>query len=329
VFSSQASEAGVLLPMLNYLDAPRHGELRRLVSRAFTPGRISALEAHVEDIADRLMDSLIAAGGGDLISGFAGPLAAAVVGGLIGIPDEQLDAFRHLTDRLMYVGQRGSTDELAAVATAIYGMFTELLAARRNAPGDDLMSALLSVQNDGGDLSDEEVLGFCFLLVGGGNDTTANLIANGWVLLLDHPDQYELVGNDESMLPGAIEEMLRMRPPAESHARTTIQNVELHGAQIPAGARVQVLWGAANLDEREFVDPLRFDIRRKPLRHLTFGQGPHFCLGAALGRLEAQVAFRCLFRRLQGATLLDRPVRLRSPWACAFEAVNLVVPARV
>lgn len=325
-FSSGASEADVLLPMLNYLDAPRHGQLRRLLSRAFTPKRVADMERMVRLEVDRLLDRYTEQGGGDLIANFSGPLAACVVGKLIGIPDDQIDDFRELTDRLLLVGQQGSTDELAQVAAGIYGMFHDLLKLRRDRPENDMMTALVQVQAEGG-ITDEEVLGFCFLLVGGGNDTTSNLIANGWVLLLDHPNQFELITSDPLILPNAIEEMLRLRPPAESHARTTTMAVELHGAVIPQGARVQLLWGAANLDDREFPRAEKFDVLRSPTRHLTFGQGPHFCMGAALGRLEAKVAFEGLISRAAQSRLSARPQRLRSPWAYAFEDVRLELPA--
>jgi cytochrome P450 family 130 len=321
-FSSEASEAGVLLPMLNYLDAPRHSQLRRLVSRAFTPSRVANMEGFVQRTVDRLLDRYIDLGGGDLIANYSGPLAANVVGSMIGIPDNEIDDFRELTDRLLLVGQQGDTAELAEVASGIYGMFQTLLDLRRRKAEDDLMSALVGVQSEGA-ISDHEVLGFCFLLVGGGNDTTSNLIANGWLLFLEHPDQRDLVDRDRSKLPNAIEEMLRLRPPAESHARTTTRPVDLHGITIPTGSRVQLLWGAANLDEREFSRPDEFDVTRSA-RHLTFGLGPHFCMGASLGRLEARIAFEGLLDRAAELVLSEPPKRLRSPWAYAFEAVNLI-----
>jgi cytochrome P450 family 130 len=323
-FSSDASEAAALLPMLNYLDAPRHGQLRRLVSRAFTPSRVADMETLVQRTVDGLLHRYLQRGGGDLIANFSGPLAANVVGGLIGIPEDEIDDFRELTDRLLLVGQQGDTAELADVATSIYEMFKTLLDSRRRNAEDDLMSALVQVQAEGG-ISDEEVLGFCFLLVGGGNDTTSNLIANGWLLLLDHPDQRIVVEKERSKLPDAIEEMLRLRPPAESHARTTTREVVMHGTTIPKGSRIQLLWGAANLDDREFTLPDLFDIGRSA-RHLTFGVGPHFCMGAALGRLEARIAFEALLDRASELVLSQPPTRLRSPWAYAFEAVDLVTP---
>lgn len=326
VFSSRASEADVLLPMLNYLDAPRHTELRRLVSRGFTPARVAAMRVHVVQVVDGLMDRFVAAGGGDLIGDFSGPLASTVVGGLIGVPDGMLGEFRRLTDTFLELGQAGGTGELEKVAMEIYGLFAEIIAVRRTERQDDLISLLLEVQDAGG-ISEEEILGFCFLLVGGGNDTTTNLIANGWVLLLDHPDQLALLREDRMLLPAAIDEMLRLEPPAESHARTTTEAVTLHGVTMMPASRVQLLWGAANRDDREFPDPDRFDVRRRPNRHLSFGHGAHYCLGSALARLEAEAAFTALLDRCVPSELVERPSRVLSPWACTYERVELRLPS--
>ena len=323
-YSSRAEEAEILLPMMNYLDDPRHAELRRLVSRGFTPVRVTGMRPLIVETVNTLLDSFVANGGGDLVGEFSGPLAATVVGRMIGIPSERIGYFRHLTDQFLPLGQSGATDALAEVAASIYGMFGEVVAARREDPGDDLISALIALQSEGS-LSDEELLGFCFLLVGGGNDTTTHLIANGWVLLQDNPGQLALLQADRSLLPNAIEEMLRMEPPAENHARHVSRDVELHGTTIPAGARVQILWGAANLDEREFPDPDTFDITRQATRHLAFGFGPHYCLGAALARLEAQIAFEALLDRLGSSKLAARPQRFLSPWACAYQSVEIAV----
>ena len=321
-FSSVTSDASAFLPILNHLDDPRHGELRRLVSRAFTPARVKALEQGIRQLIDGYLDRYLAAGGGDLISGFSGPFAATVIGRLIGIPEDRLEDFRSLTDQLLVLGQRGDMDETIAVAAQIYAGFNDLLETRRQNPEDDLMSALVGVQRDG-DLSDTELLGFCFLLVAGGNDTTANAIANGWLLLLEHPEAMAELANRRELLPAAVEEIVRLRPPAETHARNTTRDVELHGTVIPIGARVQFLWGAANLDEREFDRPDVLDIHRRVDRHLSFGRGAHFCLGASLARLETQLALNGLLDRGRQLELAEPATRLPSPWAFGFERVVL------
>ena len=321
-FSSAAVEGEMLLPMLNFMDAPKHTTMRKLVSRAFTPRRVADMEPAIRSLVAGYLGEFLAAGGGDLITDFAGPMVSTVVGRMIGIPDDDIEGFRHLTDQLLLVGQDGQTEKLMTIAAQIYGSFAEVLRLREREPGNDLISALIEIKREG-DLTDEELLGFCFLLVSGGNDTTTNLIANGWVMLADNPGSLAELHRDRSLVPGAIEEMLWLAPPAENHARTTTRDVELHGQVIPAGARVQLLWGAANLDEREFPDPERFDIRRRPNRHLTFGHGAHFCLGANLARLEGRIAFEALLDKGLGLTLPTRPVRIPSPWACAYQRVTL------
>jgi cytochrome P450 family 130 len=321
-FSSVAAESDVLLPMLNFLDAPRHTELRRLVSRAFTPTRIASLEPEILSLTRQLLDDYLASGGGNLIDKFAAPLVSTIVGRMIGIPEEQIPPFRELTDRLFVLGQQGATQELQQVGTEIYAAFQQVLLQRQGSPGHDLISALVEVRQEG-DLSDAELLGFCFLLVAGGNDTTANLIGNGWVLLLGNPESMTALNLDRSLLPGAIEEMLRLNPPAENHTRTTTRDVSLRGVTIPRASRVQLLWGAPNMDEREFPDPERFDIFRRPNRQLAFGHGPHFCLGAPLARLEARVAFEALLDRCREFELAEQPTRLCSPWAFGYEQVDL------
>jgi cytochrome P450 len=262
-------------------------------------------------------------GSADLVADLGAPLASRVVGALIGIPDERLEEFRSRTEELTSLGQTGEVEPLVEVATAIYGMFGDLLAARRTEPTDDLMSALVGAEIDGRALSEEEILGFCFLLVSGGNDTTMHLIATGSVLLAENPDVRRRLVREPLRLPDAIEEMLRLEPPAQLHARTVTRTVELHDVSIPAESRVMLLWGAANRDEREFSNPDRFDIDRRSARHLGFGVGPHYCLGASLARLEARAAFAGLLERWPEFELSEPPARLVSPWARGFLTVPI------
>lgn len=322
-FSSYAVESEALLPQLNFLDGARHRDMRALVSRGFTPRRVAELEPLVGKVVDDLLDGIEANGGGDLVADLGAPLASRVVGALIGIPEARLEDFRHWTEELTTLGQTGEITRLQEVATAIYGLFGDLLEERRVRPTGDLMSALITASIDGTQLTEEEILGFCFLLVSGGNDTTMHLIATGSVHLAENSDVRARLVREPGRLPDAIEEMLRLDPPAQLHARTTTRDIELHGVTIPADSRVMLLWGAANRDEREFPEPDRFDIDRSGTRHLGFGVGPHFCLGASLARLEARAAFAELLRRAPEFQLLEPPVRLESPWARGFASVRI------
>jgi len=322
-FSSYAVESEALLPQLNFLDGTRHREMRALVSRGFTPRRVAELESLVAKVVEDLLDGIEANGGGDLVTDLGAPLASRVVGALIGIPEARLEEFRHWTEELTTLGQTGEIARLQEVATAIYGLFGDLLAERRAQPTDDLMSALISASIDGIQLTEEEILGFCFLLVSGGNDTTMHLVATGSVHLAENADVCARLVREPERLPDAIEEMLRLDPPAQLHARTTTRDVELRGVTIPADSRVMLLWGAANRDEREFPEPDRFDIDRASTRHLGFGVGPHFCLGASLARLEARAAFSELLQRAPEFALVEPPTRLESPWARGFVSVPI------
>jgi cytochrome P450 family 130 len=324
-FSSWVVEADALLPQLNFLDGPQHHDLRALVSLAFTPRRVAELEPLVTAIVDDLFHQFASNGGGDLVADFSGPLASRVVGSLIGIPESRLEEFRHWTDQLSTLGQTGEVGRLRSVAGAIYELFGDLLVTRRADPTDDLMSALVTASIDGRALTQDEILGFCFLLVSGGNDTTTHLIATGAVLLTENPETRATLAGDPTKLPAAIEEMLRLEPPAQLHSRTTTRSVEVQSVTIPARSRVLLLWGSANRDEREFTNPDAFDLERTNTRHLGFGFGPHFCLGASLARLEARVAFAGLLARWPDYEFAEPPTRLLSPWARGFEQVPIAI----
>lgn len=239
---------------------------------------------------------------------------------LIGVPDEHREAFQGWIEAFLEVT---SPDDIAGRATNIYALFGSLLADRRQVPADDLMSALLAAQVDGNRLSDDDLLGFCFLLLVAGNDTTTSLISNGAELLARHRDQRTELANDPSLIPAAVEEMLRIESPTQALSRTAMREVELHGTTIPAGSRVMLLWGSANLDDREFDDPDVFDIHREPTRHLGFGHGIHVCLGAALARLETRVAFEELLARMPEYQLRGEPERYVSNWARAWRFLPL------
>jgi cytochrome P450 len=318
--SAGVAEAAQLQPQMIYMDPPNHTSLRRLVSRAFTPKRVADLEPRVRAVADELLAKMAAAGGGDLVHEFASPLPSTVMSDLIGVPDEHRSAFQGWIEAFLEVT---SPDDIAGRATNIYTLFGSLLAERRQAPADDLMSALLAAQVDGDSLSDDDLLGFCFLLLVAGNDTTTSLIGNGVELLARHEDQRAELAGDLSLVPAAIEEMLRVESPTQALPRTAMRDVELHGSTIPSGSRVMLLWGSANLDDREFPDPEVFDIHRRAPRHLGFGHGIHVCLGAALARLEARVAFEELLTRAPEYELRGESARYVSNWARAWRFLPL------
>jgi hypothetical protein len=324
-FSSEnTSISQGLLPMLQQLDPPRHEQLRDLLWRAFTPRRVSAMEPRIRAIARELIDGFAGNGHCDLLAQFASQLPSRVIGELIGIPPERRAGFLEWTESLIGASLGAELD--VNPFAQIYREFAKLLDERRQERRDDLMSALLDAEIGGQRLSQEDLLGFCFLLVVGGNDTTTNLLANGAVLFARHPAQREALLRQPALLAEAIEEVLRYDAPTQALPRRTTRDVEFHGTTIPAGEEVMLLWGAANHDEREFDDPERFDIGRRPRRHLAFGHGAHFCMGAHLARMEARVAFEEILTRFPEYQLAAEPRWQRSTWARAYATVPIAFP---
>ncbi len=320
-FSSDGvAEAGQLMPQMIYMDPPRHSELRALVSRAFTPRRVAELEDRVRAVTRGRVDAFAPTGGCDVVHDLAAPVPSTIMAELLGVPPEHTEQFRSWTEAFLEV--TGPAD-ISERASGIYGLFGELLAERRKQPGDDLMSALLAAEVDGQRLGEDDLLGFCFLLLIAGNDTTTTLIGNGVELLARHPDQRAALAADPSLIPDAVEEMLRIESPTQALPRTAVRDTERHGVPIPAGSRVMLLFGAANLDEREFPEPDAFDIRRRPARHLAFGHGIHYCLGAMLARLESRIVFEELLGRIPSYELAAAPQRFTSNWARAWKTLPL------
>jgi cytochrome P450 len=280
-------------PHIIEMDPPRHSQLRALVSRAFTPNRMARLEQPIRARARTLIEPFAGSGSVDVIADFAALLPMAVIGEMLGVPSVDQDRLRHAADSLLH--REPDSDEITPEgikgATTLYGYFDDLIRERRSRPGDDLLSVLIDAEEQGHALSQAELLGFCFLLIIAGNETTTKLLGNAVAWLAENPDQRGLVSGDRSLIPSAIEETLRYDGSTQAMARCLTTDVELHGERMRAGTKVLLLFGSANRDERHWGPTAdRFDIGRDAAGHFAFGHGVHHCLGAALARLEARVA---------------------------------------
>jgi cytochrome P450 len=291
-------------PMIIFLDPPRHDRLRKLVSRAFTPRRVAELEPFIRATVARLLDVVARDGRGDFVQDVSLPLPMEVIFTLLGIPEGDRRRMRQWMDvSLERDHGTPAIPERAMIAMAqMMQYWVEYVEALRKAPKDDLVGALLhaEVEDESGSstrLTDGEIIGFLNLLGAAGNETVTKLLANACVLFARHRDQYAKILASPAAIPDAVEEVLRYTSPSQYQGRVTTRAVEWHGASVPKGARILLLTAAANRDEREFPDPDRFDVGRRPEQHLALGHGVHFCLGASLARLESRVALEEFSRR--------------------------------
>jgi cytochrome P450 len=304
------------------MDPPQHRKLRTLVSQAFTPKVVADLEPRIAELTTHLLDE--AGERFDLIDALAYPLPVIVIAELLGVPASDRGLFRTWADVLL--GQKVDPDQtltevseraLTAIAPTMHEMnayFLEHIRSRRAGPGNDLTSRLVQAEVDGEGLADEEIIGFVGLLLIAGHITTTATLGNSVLSFQEHQDAAAEIRADPTLLPAAIEEVLRMRTPFPRLGRIARVEAEVGGVRIPAGQIVMPWLAAANRDERVFTEPHRFDIHRKPNPHLTFGHGIHFCLGAPLARLEARVALRLLLERYRDLEVAADEVQHRSPW---------------
>lgn len=296
-FANERDQLG-LLPTIVMLDPPDHTWYRRLVSRGFTPRQVGELEPDLRAYVRSCLDRLASADKPDLIDGLARPVPCWVVAHYLGVDEADRERFGVWTEALVQASGSGTYATAATALGELYAYFTEQIERRRLEPGDDLISKLLAAGPDEAGLSVEEILGYMFVMIAGGNDTAIGLLGGGAELLSRHPDQRDRLAADPSLIPTAVEECLRLTSPVQGLCRVTTRPVTVDDTVLPEGSRVLLCYAAANCDPREFgPDADRFDSTRHAERHLSFGSGAHFCLGASVARLQGRVVFEELLAR--------------------------------
>jgi cytochrome P450 len=297
-----------LRSIVAFRDPPDHTRIRALLSATFSPRRVRRLARMIERISTRLLDAVAADGEADLHRAYTYPLPALVVGAMLGIPESDLERFKSWAlDIVLLVGSGSPTEGLAASAQEHFAEMREylgaLVAERRGHPGEDLLSAMIAAADRDQRLSEDEIFSNATFLMTAGHETATNMLSNGILTLLRHPDQMERVRRSFSIIPFAAEEILRFESPVQMTARRALEDGEFAGRRVKAGEALQLFLGAANRDPARFPEPDRFDVGRTDNRHVAFGFGAHFCLGASLARQELQVALEHLPARLPGLEL--------------------------
>jgi cytochrome P450 PksS len=295
------------------LDDPDHRRLRALVQPAFSPRLVEGLRPRVATLSAEQLDLIAARGSTDLIADYAAPIPTTIIAELLGIPSEDRSRFRRWTERIVTADTSNWAVARALPSILAFIRYLRGLIERKKAdPGDDVISALLAAEAEGDRLSSDEVMAMAFLLLVAGHETTVNLIGNGMLALLEHPDQLDRLRSDPSLIGTAVEEMLRYSGPlmiaTERYAR---EELVIGDSTIPRGALVYVGLASADRDAAFFPDPDCFDVARQPNRHLAFGDGLHFCLGSALARMEAQIAIAAFVDRFPRVRLATGPARLK------------------
>jgi cholest-4-en-3-one 26-monooxygenase len=317
------------LLMLN-MDPPLHTRYRRLVNKGFTPKMVNQLHERIDAAADNIIDAVIEKGSADFVTDMAAELPLVVIAELLGVPHDDRHRMFDWSNRM--IGSQDpeyQTGEEASqqAAMELYAYASQLFAAKRADPHEDLMSVLTKVDIDGEQLSEMELELFFLLLTVAGNETTRNLISGGMAAFFDNPEQWQLLRNDRSLLPSAVEEMLRYVTPVMNFRRQTTQQFELGNQLIDADSKVVFFHISANRDEAVFEDPQKFDITRNPNPHMAFGAGgPHFCLGANLARMEIRVMFEHLLDRMPDIRLDGEVQRLQSQFISGVKHIPVAFP---
>jgi unspecific monooxygenase len=295
------------------LEPPDHTRIRRLVSKAFTPRTVERLRPYVHGLADELVSRLVAAGGGDLLTDLAEPLPVAVIAEMLGIPESDRAPLRPWSADICGMYELNPSEETARRAVRASVEFSdylrELIAARRENPGEDLISGLIAAHDEGDRLTEQEMISTAVLLLNAGHEATVNATTNGWWALFRHPDRLAALRADHSLVPSAVEELLRYDTPLQLFERWVLDDIEIDGTVIPRGAELALLFGSANHDPEVFEAPEALDLTRRDNPHISFSAGIHYCIGAPLARMELAASMTALLDRAPTLRLAAEPER--------------------
>lgn len=311
------------------LEPPDHTRIRRLVSKAFTPRTVERLRPYVHRLADELVASLVEAGGGDLLTEVAEPLPVAVIAEMLGIPEADRGLLRPWSADICGMYELNPSEETAAKAVRASAEFSgylrELIVKRRKEPGEDLISGLIAAHDEGDRLTEQEMISTAVLLLNAGHEATVNATVNGWWALFRNPGQLDALRADHSLVPTAIEELMRYETPHQLFERWVLDEIEIDGTTIPRGAEIALLFGSANRDPEVFTDPERLDLTRRDNPHISFGAGIHYCIGAPLARIELEASLRALLEQAPTLTLAEEPRRKPNFVMPGLEGLRVVV----
>ncbi|MET9888913.1 cytochrome P450 [Streptomyces sp. NPDC006465] len=295
------------------LEPPDHTRIRRLVSKAFTPRTVERLKPYVEGLAGELVDRLVEAGGGDLLTDVAEPLPVSVIAEMLGIPESDRAPLRPWSADICGMYELSPSEEVAGKAVRASVEFTEylrgLIEARRKEPADDLISELIAAHDEGDRLTEQEMISTCVLLLNAGHEATVNSTVTGWWTLFRHPGQLAALRADHSLIPTAVEELMRYDTPLQLFERWVLDDIEIDGTTVPRGAEIAMLFGSANRDAEVFAAPETLDLSRAENPHISFSAGIHYCIGAPLARLELAASMSALLTRAPALRLAEEPVR--------------------
>ncbi|EFE68117.1 cytochrome P450 [Streptomyces sp. NWU49] len=295
------------------LEPPDHTRIRRLVSKAFTPRTVERLKPYVQGLAQELVARLVEAGGGDLLRDVAEPLPVAVIAEMLGIPESDRAPLRPWSADICGMYELNPSQEAAAKAVRASAEFSDylrhLIAERRRDPGDDLISGLIAAHDEDDRLTEQEMVSTCALLLNAGHEATVNATVNGWWALFRNPGQLAALRADPSLVPSAVEELMRYDTPLQLFERWVLDEIEIDGTVIPRGAEVAMLFGSANHDPAVFTDPERLDLARRDNPHISFSAGIHYCIGAPLARIELTASLAALLEKAPTLAPAEEPER--------------------